>query len=294
MTQPFVHTSGNLGADNLQPIAVTPVGGSALSMLERKIEELKFVTGNNDINNGGTAGATAASAIAALQEASGRTSRDSTKAAYRSYKKIVLMVIERIRQFYDMPRQFRITGEMGQQEFVSYDNSGIQPQYQGNDFGVDMGYRIPLFDIDVIAQSETAYTKLAQNELAIQLMNLGVFVPQNADVAMMLLDMMDFKGKSELQQKIQKNSVLTQMLNQFQQIALGLAQEHDPAMAEQLAQIILQSTQGAAQGMMPQQGAAPAQMPTEDGVQPARDDGGKRSDNIRNNAAARSAGSIMP
>ena len=291
VTKPIVHVNGNLGEDTLQPIMTPVMPGSALAMLQNKVEELKFVTGNNDVNNGGTgSGVTAASAIAALQEASGRTSKDSTKAAYRAYKKIVTMVIERIRQFYDMQRQFRITGEMGQQEFIGYDNRNIQPQYQGMDFDVDMGYRLPVFDIDVKAQSETAYTKVAQNELAIQLLQLGVFNPQNATISMELLEMMDFKGKDELMQRIQRNGTMQQMLLQFQQIALSLAQKYDPAIAEQLGQMIMQGQQ--------QLGGAPVQGGPVDpkAAQQAADQAGgdAHGANIVKKAADRSAASVMP
>ena len=235
-TKPFVHYNGTLDTTNLQQVAVNPVSSSAITALQQKIDELKFVTGNTDINNGSTpSGVTAASAIAALKEDSGRSSKDSTKAAYRAYAKIVTMVIERIRQFYDMPRQFRIIGARGQERFVQYSNEKLQLQAQGLNFGMDMGFRLPAFDIDVRAQRENAYTKVSQNELAIQMYQLGIFNPQAAEPALMMLDMMDFRGKDELQQKVQKNSTMQQMLVQYMQIALGLAQQVDPMLAEQIA-----------------------------------------------------------
>jgi hypothetical protein len=183
---------------------------------------------------------TAASAIAALKEDAGRSSKDSNKAAYRAYSQIVTMVIERIRQFYDLPRQFRIVGPRGEESFVpDYTNAGIKPQYQGNEFGVDMGYRLPAFDIDVRAQRETAYTKAAQNELAIQLFQLGVFNPQFADQTVMLLDMMDFKGKEELQQKIQQMGTMAMALQQIAgiaaQMAMQMGDQQSAAMIQQIA-----------------------------------------------------------
>ena len=117
--KPIVHTSTPIDNNRLRPVEVGAIGGEAFNMLQQKIDEIKFITGNTDINNGGVpAGVTAASAIAALKEDSGRSSKDSTKASYRAYRKVVLMVIERIRQFYDIPRQFRILGQYGEQEFT--------------------------------------------------------------------------------------------------------------------------------------------------------------------------------
>ena len=62
---------------------------------------------------------TAASAIAAMQEAGSKLSRDGNKAAYRAFREVVELVVELIRQFYDLPRQFRILGENGREDFVS-------------------------------------------------------------------------------------------------------------------------------------------------------------------------------
>jgi len=247
-TKPIVHTNGNLGQDALQQIMVAAFPGAATNMLQQKIDELKFVTGNTDVNNGGVpSGVTAASAIAALKEDSGRASKDANLAAYRAYRRLVNMVVERIRQFYDLPRQFRITGAHGEEQFVTFSNAGIVPQPQGMAFGADMGYRKPVFDIEVRAQRETAYSRQSLNELAIQLYGMGIFDPMGAEQSMMLLDMMDFKGKDELCQKIQQNAIMQQMLLQYQQIALALAKEHDPAMAEQLANMIMQSQGGMVQ-----------------------------------------------
>ena len=138
------------------PVQSNPLNGIYVSVLANKIDELKETTGNRDVANGGTtSGVTAASAISAMMEASSRLSRQDSKAAYRAYRKIIYMVIELIRQFYDLPRQFRIVGQNGAQEFVSYSNAGIQPQAQGGvEYGVDIGYRLPMFDIEVSAQKQ--------------------------------------------------------------------------------------------------------------------------------------------
>lgn len=239
-SKPFVHVNGQLGQDSILPITPAGVMSNAAQIMQQKIDEIKFITGNADVNNGGTpSGVTAASAIAALQEQAGKGSVDSNKASYRAFTRLVTMVIERIRQFYDIPRQFRILGQRGEESFVSYSNAGIQPMPLGNDFGVDMGYRLPVFDIEVRAQRETSYTRVSQNELALQLYQLGLFNPQMADQSLMTLDMMDFKGKDEIQQKISQMGTMQQLLVQFQQIALALAQKYEPKTAQQLAQITM-------------------------------------------------------
>ena len=254
-TKPIVHVTGNLGADSVIPITPTRLDGMALNVVNNKIGELKETSGNTDSSNGITQNSSqAASAIAALQEASGKTSRASTMSAYRAFEEVINQVIELIRQFYDMPRQFRITGEMGEEQFASFDNAGMLPQHQGMIAGMDMGFRLPVFDIKVNAQTKAPYTKQAQNELALTLYNQGVFNPQMTDQALMLLDIMDFDGKDKIMQKVSQNGTMMQQMAMYQQIALQLAQRYDPAMAEQLAQTIIggaQATGGMPQGEMP-------------------------------------------
>lgn len=233
---PLIECNGNLGADSVLPVQTPKLDGNTLNMYQAKIEELKFITGNTDVNNGGApAGVTAASAIAALKEDSGRSSKDSTKAAYRAYRKIVTMVIERIRQFYDIPRYFRITGESGVEQFMQFSNEGLKEQPMMNGLGLQKGYRLPVFDIDVRAQRENAYTKMSQNELALQFFNLGFFNPTSTDQVLMCLEMMDFKGKDEIQQKIRENGTMADALTQVGNIALELAQRYQPEVADQLA-----------------------------------------------------------
>lgn len=235
-SKPFVHLP-NVDETFLKPIAHTPLDGNYINVMQATIQELRETSGNTETSTGNIqSGVTAASAIAALQEASGKGSRDSTQASYRAYSQIVEFCIELIRQFYDAPRQFRIVGEYGAQEFVSYDNSGIQPQYQGNDFGMDMGYRVPAFDIKISAQKHNVYTKVTQNELALQFFNLGFFNPQMADQALQCMDMMDFEGKPELMQKISQQGTMYQKLLQYMQLALTLAERYEPEAAQTIAQ----------------------------------------------------------
>lgn len=239
VNRPVVHVTGNLGEDAVRVLDYNALPGNYIEMLQETVQELRETSGNTETATGSTsAGVTAASAIAALQEASGKGSRDSTRSGYRAYREIVLLCIELIRQFYDAPRRFRITGQDGQEQFVSYDNSGLQPQPQGEAYGVDLGYRVPEFDISVQAQKQTTYTAIAQNELALQFYQLGFFDPAQTDRTLMCLDMMDFRGKEELTQKIRAMGGLYDKLQMVLQYAATLAQQYgDAAAMGQLAAI---------------------------------------------------------
>ena len=222
----FVHVGGNLGQDSIMPIEGKPLGAVYVEVINNKIEELKETTGNRDVSTGGTTGGvTAASAVAALQESASKLDRLNGKGAYRAYRKLCLMIIELIRQFYDMPRKFRIMGENGVARYVQYSNAGLLPQQQGNDFGMDMGYRLPLFDIEVTAQKQSPYSKMSQNELALQFYQAGFFNPDPIAVtqALACLDMMDFDRKHFIMQKISENGTIQQMLMQAQQQVVALA-----------------------------------------------------------------------
>ena len=205
LANPIIHVSGNLGEDSLRTVDYKPLSESYLHMRQSVINELRETSGNTETAAGiATSGVTAASAIAALQEASGKGSRDATKASYRAYAAIIELCIELIRQFYTLPRCFRISGEMGQEDFVVYSNEKLRPQFQGSLGGVDMGLRRPLFDIRVSAQKQSGYTRLSQNELALQLYKLGFFRPEQAEQALGCMSMMDFEGREQLMQSINR------------------------------------------------------------------------------------------
>ena len=206
-TRDFVHVDGNLGQDSVLPISGKPLSSIYVEVISRKIDELKEVTGNRDVSTGGTvSGVTAASAIAAMQEAGSKLSRDHIRASYRVFRQVCEMMIELIRQFYTLPRAFRILGAQGSEEFVRYSNQGLLPQSQGVDFGVDLGMRVPLFDIQISAQKQNPYSKMSQNEMAMSFYTAGFFDPQRAQEALACLDMMDFERKDMVAKKIAENA----------------------------------------------------------------------------------------
>ena len=264
MSKDFIHVDGNLGQDSILPVQGKSLPNIYVEVINNKIDELKETTGNRDISTGGTtSGVTAASAIAAMQEAGSKLSRDNNKASYRSFRRVCLLVIELIRQFYDMPRCFRIMGEKGAANFVQYSNAGITPQYQGIEMGVDMGYRVPMFDIEITAQKQSPYSKMSQNELALQFYQAGFFNPQMADQALACLDMMDFDRKQFIMQKISQNGGMYQQMMQMQQQMLMLAQIVDQTQGSNLAEQMAAGITGGAMPAPISGGVAPSAEKTE-------------------------------
>lgn len=198
-TRPFVHTNGNLGADSIAPIRVPTLDSVYVAVLQNKIAEMKETAGNRDVMSGGTAGGvTAATAIAALQEAGGKLSRNMIDDGYEAFAQVLTLCIELVRQFYDMPRQFRLLGKKGV-EFASFDNRSLRPRAL-----LTGGYRVPEFDLEVSAQNETPYKTMEYNQLALQLFQMGFFRSDMAEQALRCLELMEFKNKDALTEVIRE------------------------------------------------------------------------------------------
>ena len=214
----------SLREDTIREVKTNSLDGSYSNVRLNKIEELKETSGNRDFSQGSTSnGVTAASAISALMEAGSKLSRDMISSSYRAFVKECYICLELIRQFYDLPRSFRITGENNQYEYTMFDNAEMKMKAQGNAFGEDMGDRLPIFDIKVSASKKAMYSRMAQNELAIQLYGMGLFNPQNADQALALLEIMDFDGKEKVIAKIQNNQTMYEQMMQMQQQMVQMA-----------------------------------------------------------------------
>ena len=232
----LVHVSGNLGEDSLRQIGFSPLSGVYMDVLNSSIQELRETSGNTETSTGNiSSGVTAASAIAALQEASGKGSRDSTRSSYVAYAQIVELCIELIRQFYGLPRSFRIAGRAGAEEYIRFSNAGLCPRPQ------PFGAALPVFDVKVSAQKRNAYSRLSQNELAMELYRMGIFDEGKEQEALSCLRMMEFDGRDELIGRITASMGLREKLDELQKykaLALAFARRYRPDMAEGLGVVV--------------------------------------------------------
>lgn len=248
----FVHVTGRLTDEDIRQIEVQQIPAFVQSHMLAKIDELKETSGNRDFSQGGTSsGVTAAAAIAALQEAGNKLSRDMLKGSYRAYRHIMELCIELIRQFYTVEREFRITQPNGTTEFVQYSNANIVPQEMQPAFpeqammdGYRKAYRKPIFDVRVKAQKSNPYSQLSQNETAKELYQLGAFLPQNSDQALAMLQMMEFEGKQQVVQTVQQNGTLYSQVQQMQ----ALMQKMAAVVYQQTGQDLMALVQGVAAG----------------------------------------------
>ena len=224
----LVHTEGGgVGEDAIREIKIDPIGGDVMSVYQALINELKETSGNRDFSQGGTtAGVTAASAIAALQEAGSKLSRDMLLGSYSAFTSVCNMVLELIRQFYDLPRQFRIVGQDGAERFEQFDNTGLIMRT-----GDDGTAKLPIFDIKIRPQKRNPYSKVAQNEMMLQFYQQGFFNPMRADESLLCIDGMDFDGKNEIMAKIRSNAILPKLLA-FVGRYLPIVAKLDPMLAQ--------------------------------------------------------------
>ena len=243
-TKPFVHTNGNLGSDSIAPIHTAGLDSVYVAILQSKIAEMKETAGNRDVANGGTAsGVTAATAIAALQEAGGKLSRNMIDDGYEAFSDVVTLCIELIRQFYSLPRQFRLLGG----EFASYDSSGLQPVAMSD--GVEVSYRVPVFDLEISAQQENPYKTMEYNQFALQLFQMGFFRDDMAQQALRCLELMDFKNKDLVMGMIQRGQTQQKEIESLRTRLLQTAEVLDRVKGTNLAQTLAREyAAGAAAG----------------------------------------------
>lgn len=215
--------SGDLGSA-VQQMDVDTIPSIVETHLEAKIDELKEISGNRDFSQGSTAsGVTAASAIAALQEAGSKLSRDINKAMYRGSREEYYLEIELIRQFYTEPRTFRVDDGTGHYEYMDYSNVNIAPQDITTPEGIR--HKKSIFDLEVSAEKQSPFSRASQNETAKELYQMGLFAPDNATSALVCLDMMEFEGKEKIKQQIQQNDTFMQQFQQMQQLIIQLSPE---------------------------------------------------------------------
>ena len=185
-----------------------------------KIDEMKETAFNRDVTSGGTAsGITAASAIAALQEAGNKESRDMIQEAYMAYTEISEFCIDLMRQFYDTPRTFRILGDQpGNFEYADISSAMLAEQITGIDVLGNELYRLPIFDLKIKAQKRNPFSRMESNERAKELYAMGFFNPERAQEALIALEMMEFEGKEKVVEQVQQGQTLLSIVQQQSQL----------------------------------------------------------------------------
>ncbi len=194
VSRSIVHYEGD--TDSLRAIDHSAINEYYLTHRERKKDELKEILANRDFQQGSTTGGvTAASAIETLRRAGEKRSRAIISDTYDSFKQIVYMVIELMRQFFEDERIYRINDAMGKKSFAKFSNKML---YKTDVTAAGITLRELMFDIDVVIQRENPYSRESINKTLLELWTSGLFTPENRDTAIVALKNMQFDGKERL------------------------------------------------------------------------------------------------
>lgn len=194
ISKSIIHYEGD--TDSIRAVDHQTINEYFLSHRECKKDELKELLANRDFQQGGTAGGvTAASAIETLRQAGEKRSRAIVSDSYDSFKWIVYMVIELMRQFFTEERVYRVSDPMGKKSFAKFSNSML---YKTDYSSGRITFKKLMFDIDVVVQRENPYSRENANNTILQLWSSGIFNPDNKDCAIVALKNMQFDGKERL------------------------------------------------------------------------------------------------
>lgn len=198
----IIHVAGGIDNDSIRELQIGNISPSVMSHRTKKIDELKEVVGNRDFQQGGTNnGVTSATAITALQETGSKLSRSMISDSYDCYKKIVLMTIELMRQFYNEAHVFRVTDDDGKVTYASLTSSDLFSQPAPDEWNSQTPIE---FDIEVMPQKESPFKREGNNKTIVELWNCGMFKPENADSALIAMSAMMFDGKEQLMEGIRE------------------------------------------------------------------------------------------
>lgn len=231
LSKTWIEAEGMNLNEIVRPIEAKDIASGALSMYQALTDEMKETTGTNDASAGASAaGVTSGAAISALQEAGGKISRDINKQSYFAFTQVCYMIIELMRQFYTESRYYRIVGDSNEAEYIIFDNSGMIAQETEDEGSGEIFERLPIFDIEIKAQRSNPYTKLANNQMMMDMFRAGMFAPENADAALVALEGMDFDGKGKIVEMLRRNRGLLQQVQQLQgelQVSNAMVQQQE-------------------------------------------------------------------
>jgi hypothetical protein len=195
-----------------------------------KVTEMKETLSNRDVSQGSTSGGvTAASALAILNEAGNKVSRAWIGEYYDAYERLMVQVVELIRQFYSDRRSFRIESEDNKVSYTAYTNEGLQDRVVGTGADGQPLYRRVELDIKVKAARMSPWNQLSQNELMKELYKMGVWEPSRAQGVLGMLKGMDFPGIEQVREYVQQGATLLNMNRKLISLTTALIRETDPA-----------------------------------------------------------------
>ncbi len=225
----IIEVEGDIDEEKLRQITLAPLPAEAFRLKDDKVIEMKESLSNRDVSQGSTSGGvTAAAALAILNEAGNKVSRAWIGAYYDAYERLMVQVVELIRQFYTDRRSFRIEGADNKVSYLAYSSKGLADREIGMGADGQKLYRRVELDIKVKAAKQSPWNQLSQNELMKELYKMGVFEPARAQGVLGMLKGMDFPGIEQVREYVQQGQTLQNQMSKLIVLAVSMLRRLAP------------------------------------------------------------------
>ena len=213
MRKTIIEWEGNDVREAMQTVQANPINGQVFTTLDYLVNTMKQDSGQNQFSRGeGGLGVTAASAIQALQEAGGKTTRLHTERFKNAFRKMVEQILWVLSDYLDAERKIRIVG--------GWDSSGnmkdrivelIAPSRNGGKLPK------PAYTVRVQVQKNNPLQIQADNEFLMQVSQIcgqaGQALPPESVISLME----GYRTKASVLKMVQANSQTQAMIAQLQQ-----------------------------------------------------------------------------
>lgn len=204
-----------IGESDLRDFETPAFASGPFEYSKQKIDAMKDEAGANQFYRGeGGRGVTAASAIFALQDASGRRNKKTISRAYDADCKVSWLTAELMGEFYTEPRTLMIVDDQGKKSDLQISNAEFQNDAKNG--LIDMRMRMS-------AEKNQGYQTASKNQQAIEIFQTGGLSPGRPDTEI-LLNMMDFDDKDKVLKLLReaKNDMLQQALQTIEQMQVTI------------------------------------------------------------------------
>lgn len=211
-------TGEGINAQDVQWFPQRGLSGIVPNELARLQADLKQDSGQNNFARGESGGGiTAASAIAALQEAGGKITRYRTAILNGGFREIVMQILWIMKEYYKHNDILAITGRQEQLKIVEKNSGRL--------FG-GLGKETPPYTVQIQVQRRNPLRIQAQNELLTQAFSMAAQSGQHFPLTL-YFEMLNIDGKDRIMPALQQVDKTTEILQNAQQ---------QMAQAEQMAQ----------------------------------------------------------
>lgn len=184
-TEPGQVIQYELGYPKPEPLPMQGLPSYVLQELDHSLLDFEDISGQHQVSKGQVpSGVTAATAISFLQEQDESMLSVTHNGIEEAFEKIAFQTLNYVKQYWDLPRQVRVTGKNGYFNVISFAGSDLK---NNTDIRVEAGSSLPT-------------SKAAKQAFLMDMMNSGFIDPNKG------LELMDMGGIQRLYEEIQVDS----------------------------------------------------------------------------------------